>query len=110
MKNNFELCGISGQPLDDCDGTHEGECQWQCGACGGNVYNCICEQEEDDTVWCSDCGKQEVLANGLCADCLPKVQVMLTNESLKDCPEGHGPLFDDGGILFCPICKHTVST
>ena len=38
----MELCSISGQPYDECDGTHEGECVWQCGDCGGNVYNCIC--------------------------------------------------------------------
>lgn len=38
----MELCGISGQPLDECDGLHEGDCVWQCGDCGGNVYNCVC--------------------------------------------------------------------
>lgn len=30
-------------------------------------------------------------------------------ESLTECPEGHGPLYRDGGLLFCLICKHTVS-
>lgn len=41
----MELCGISGQPYDECDGLHEDECVWQCGQCGGNVYNCICPEE-----------------------------------------------------------------
>ena len=38
----MEVCGISGQPYDECDGYHEGECVCHCGNCGGNVYNCIC--------------------------------------------------------------------
>ncbi len=42
----MELCGISGQPYDECDGLHEDECVWQCGQCGGNVYNCICPNEK----------------------------------------------------------------
>lgn len=37
-------------------------------------------------------------------------RTLLVNESFTECPEGHGPLYDDGGLLFCPICKHTVST
>ncbi len=41
----MELCGISGQPYDECDGLHEDECVWKCGQCGGNVYNCICPEE-----------------------------------------------------------------
>lgn len=43
-------------------------------------------------------------------DSLKRIEQSKLSESLKDCPEGHGPLYDDGGILFCPICKHTVST
>lgn len=39
---SMELCSISKQPYDECDGNHEGECVWQCGDCGGNVYNCSC--------------------------------------------------------------------
>jgi hypothetical protein len=67
-----ELCGISGEPLDECVGTHEDECVWRCDECGGNSYNCICPNE-DDTVYCSDCGEKEAYANGLCADCLPHI-------------------------------------
>lgn len=43
-------------------------------------------------------------------DSIKRVEQLKASESLKDCPEGHGPLFDDGGLLFCPICKRTVST
>lgn len=39
---DFELCSISMEPYDECDGLHEGKCVWLCGQCGGNVYNCIC--------------------------------------------------------------------
>lgn len=85
MNSTTELCGISNVPLDECDGTHEGECTWRCGACGGNVYNCICDEEFDDTVWCSDCGKQEAYANGLCADCLPNIPYIAI---VRDDPKG----------------------
>ena len=56
----MELCGISGQPLDDCDGLHEGECVWQCGQCGGNVYNCICPNETPQAC-CSFFGCKELI-------------------------------------------------
>ena len=38
----MEICAISNQLYDDCDGNHEGACIWKCGDCGGNVYNCVC--------------------------------------------------------------------
>lgn len=40
---------------------------------------------------------------------IERAEQLKVSESLKDCPEGHGPLYDDGGLLFCPICKHTES-
>lgn len=43
-------------------------------------------------------------------DRIKRVEQLKMSESLKDCPEGHGTLFDDGGLLFCPVCKYTVST
>lgn len=41
----MEFCSISHVPFDECDQLHEDDCVWQCGDCGGNVYNCICDQQ-----------------------------------------------------------------
>jgi hypothetical protein len=38
----YDLCGISQLPYDDCDGQHDGECQWKCGTCGCNWATCEC--------------------------------------------------------------------
>lgn len=41
-----ELCSVSGNLYDQCDGLDH-ECVWQCGTCGGNVYNCICLDQDE---------------------------------------------------------------
>lgn len=46
----MDLCSISHMPYDECDGNHEDECKWQCGECGGNVYNCTCDEKPDWTL------------------------------------------------------------
>ena len=38
-----DLCGISQLPMDQCDGQHDGECAWKCGACGCNWATCECD-------------------------------------------------------------------
>jgi hypothetical protein len=46
----MDMCGISNRPWDECDQMHEGECVWMCGTCGGNVYNCICDEHEPEFI------------------------------------------------------------
>lgn len=42
---------------------------------------------------------------------LPNPPFFLTPRpaDLPTCPEGHGTLLVDGDLLFCPVCKYTVS-
>ncbi len=39
----YDLCAISHEPYDKCDEMHEGDCEWQCGTCGGIWATCTCD-------------------------------------------------------------------